>query len=728
MTFLNPLFLIGLAAAVIPFILHFLNLRKLKTIEFSSLAFLKELQQTKIRRLKLKQLLLLIVRTLLIIFIVLAFARPAVRSTFLGSIGSNAHSTIVILLDDSFSMARRDEGGDYFSQAKQAALEIVNILKDGDDAYLIKLSDLPEATIDPSTHDFKLIRSHLSRAKISEVTRPIDDGIRLSFRLLSGSVNANKEIYIITDNQATLYPRHIMKERLSVAEGGMKIILVPVGTSDDENRSVDSVEVKSTIIEIGKPVRIKTTVSNFGNRASPNLLASVYLEGKRVAQKNLSLDPFGQADAEFSVVPGRSGYNDCSIQIEDDPLMDDNQRYFSIFAPQAAKIIFTARSGDDLRLPMLAVSSKDPAGLDGPAPFKFTAHDKFALENIFDFDLAVVSGIQSLPENQLARIRDFVSGGGSLIIFPDDQIDIQSFNKNISKYFNISTLHEIVGSDMLKANLTFSFVDLDNPLFEGMFLKDLTDLKSRNIDPPSIYKSLQIQPDPGANNIIMISGNMPFLTEHRLDRGRIFLFSVAPGLTWSDFPLKGIFAPLMNRIAAYSSSRQDDHNFLTGDSPLIKIRSRSDNEPGESGGGVYRLTLPDGVQEPVQPVSDNRAGTRRSGDKELKLRSLERPGIYQLLSQKVTVAKFPVNVNRLESDTREISKDKLDGYFDQFHIRPVILDKSTLPSGRFEQIYSARFGTEFWKHSIVIALILALLEMIIARDNRKSMDELGRDR
>ena len=60
MVFLNPLVLLGLAAAAIPLILHLLNLRKLRTIEFSTLTFLKELQQTKIRRLKLRQLLLLL--------------------------------------------------------------------------------------------------------------------------------------------------------------------------------------------------------------------------------------------------------------------------------------------------------------------------------------------------------------------------------------------------------------------------------------------------------------------------------------------------------------------------------------------------------------------------------------------------------------------------------------------------------------------------------------------
>ena len=50
MIFLNPAILFGLLAASIPVILHFLNLRKIKKVEFSTLIFLKELQKTKIKK------------------------------------------------------------------------------------------------------------------------------------------------------------------------------------------------------------------------------------------------------------------------------------------------------------------------------------------------------------------------------------------------------------------------------------------------------------------------------------------------------------------------------------------------------------------------------------------------------------------------------------------------------------------------------------------------------
>ncbi len=94
MVFLNPAILLGLLAASIPIIIHLLNFRKLKKVEFSSISFLKELQKSKIKKIKIKQWLLLLLRTLLIILLVLAFARPTLEGTNL--IGStSAKSSIV---------------------------------------------------------------------------------------------------------------------------------------------------------------------------------------------------------------------------------------------------------------------------------------------------------------------------------------------------------------------------------------------------------------------------------------------------------------------------------------------------------------------------------------------------------------------------------------------------------------------------------------------------------
>ncbi len=104
MVFLNPSILLGLLAASIPILIHLLNFRKLQKVEFSTLSFLKELQKSKIKKIKIKQWLLLLLRVLIIVFLVLAFARPTLENVSIAGATSTAKSSSVFIIDNSFSM------------------------------------------------------------------------------------------------------------------------------------------------------------------------------------------------------------------------------------------------------------------------------------------------------------------------------------------------------------------------------------------------------------------------------------------------------------------------------------------------------------------------------------------------------------------------------------------------------------------------------------------------
>ncbi len=129
MSFLNSAFLLALAAVSVPIIIHCLSKRRIKTIEFSSLKFLEQMQKSRMRWLKIKELLLLIIRMIIIALIVMAFARPTLRG-FIGS--SGAASSVVIILDRSASMEADGETGSIFDEAKRMAGRLVDILEPGD--------------------------------------------------------------------------------------------------------------------------------------------------------------------------------------------------------------------------------------------------------------------------------------------------------------------------------------------------------------------------------------------------------------------------------------------------------------------------------------------------------------------------------------------------------------------------------------------------------------------
>ena len=78
MSFIHPLALLGLAAAAIPALLHLLHRRIPPEMDFPPVRYLSAAERESARRLKLRHLLLLILRTALIVAIVLAAARPLV--------------------------------------------------------------------------------------------------------------------------------------------------------------------------------------------------------------------------------------------------------------------------------------------------------------------------------------------------------------------------------------------------------------------------------------------------------------------------------------------------------------------------------------------------------------------------------------------------------------------------------------------------------------------------
>src|SRR5215831_19793959 len=105
MSFLSPLFWLGIAAVAAPILVHLVRRTRARKIEFPALTFVRQVPQRTIRRRTFRNLLLLILRCLAILLIVIAFTRPffSRRSS---AKESGAAGATVILLDSSLSMRR----------------------------------------------------------------------------------------------------------------------------------------------------------------------------------------------------------------------------------------------------------------------------------------------------------------------------------------------------------------------------------------------------------------------------------------------------------------------------------------------------------------------------------------------------------------------------------------------------------------------------------------------
>src|SRR4030043_25191 len=112
LTFLNPFFLFGLAAGILPILIHRLTQRKAILRKFSAVRLLLQSQRVTAKPQRLKHLLLLALRILAVLGIVFMMARPVLtRSGVAGLRGGGAK---VIILDNSLSMGFREQKGERY--------------------------------------------------------------------------------------------------------------------------------------------------------------------------------------------------------------------------------------------------------------------------------------------------------------------------------------------------------------------------------------------------------------------------------------------------------------------------------------------------------------------------------------------------------------------------------------------------------------------------------------
>src|SRR6266508_999402 len=133
-SFIHPLALLGLTAAAIPALLHLLQRRIPPELDFPAVRYLSAAERESARRLKLRHLLLLILRTALIVAIVLAAARPLVP---LRGGGAHQPTAAVIILDNSLSAGAVVDGGLVLDRLRVAARSSVGRTTSADRVWLM---------------------------------------------------------------------------------------------------------------------------------------------------------------------------------------------------------------------------------------------------------------------------------------------------------------------------------------------------------------------------------------------------------------------------------------------------------------------------------------------------------------------------------------------------------------------------------------------------------------
>jgi uncharacterized membrane protein len=700
MTFLNPAVLIGLAAASIPILIHLLNLRKLKKIEFSTLIFLKELQKNKIRRVRLKQWLLLALRVLIILMLVTAFARPTLEGISIGGTTSAAKTTAVFILDDTFSMSVIDQKGSYFNQAIQTIKRLLNQLEEGDDVGLVLVSGDKDNEL-PLTSNINSLEERLNELKISGTSGTINSTLISASGLISKSKNFNKEIYLLTDFQ---------KGRIAIDENisnlnqilNEKVKLYSFGFAEAAvyNIGIDALQVTTKIFEKGKPVRFEATVSNYSEQVVNNLVVSLFLGGKRSAQQSINFNPGETTVLQLEGITKQTGYVDAYVEIEDDDISMDNTRHASVYIPEVISVIILHENIADTKFIKLALQL---AVENGNINLNEQNLSRINSVQLSSYDVVIlVGGNENFNTDDLLA---YLRNGGGVALFPSSVFELSGFQNLVGEILLPSPSGIVIGSDENSDPVDFDKTDFNHPVFQNIF----RDEQKKQIESPEINTYYKISPMGKGNNLITLLDGSSFLGEYKIGNGKVFMFNVAPVLEWSDFPLKSIFAPLIYKSVYYlSAKRNADIGYISGEPLNINIANRLLPQ--------IKIEKPDRNEDLIN---------LNGNDSEfISYNKTYVSGNYNIYSGEKLLEMISVNTNPLESNVNYITDSEFDDYLTKVNFEGVHVQilKGEDPAN---VILQARFGSELWRYFLIAAFVLALLEMTIARSAKKELAEVS---
>ena len=136
----NP-FMLGLGALAVasPIIIHLLNRRRFKIVDWAAMDFLFEANKKNRRRVQIENLLLLFLRCLAMLLIGLLLARPFLPSDVVSLVATNQKYERIVVIDDSLSSQVLSGNLPAIEVAKESLSKLVTEFADSSELSLIHI-------------------------------------------------------------------------------------------------------------------------------------------------------------------------------------------------------------------------------------------------------------------------------------------------------------------------------------------------------------------------------------------------------------------------------------------------------------------------------------------------------------------------------------------------------------------------------------------------------------
>ncbi len=537
-SFLNSGILLLSSAIVIPILIYLFAKKKPHKVIFSSIRFIKESQQKQKRKINLKNLLLLLIRILIILFTILAIARPAIKTEFLKKGDAHPKTAIAVIIDNSYSMNYLVDTQTDLEKAKQITHQINEMISENDNTILFtlnnnwndlhsgisigKLSDklIDEITISPQVIALKEVLT-TAQNKLEETHLP------------------NKEIYLITDMQ---------KQELTI-KLEFPTFFIPTSSIEDKNNiSCQDATIKNEIVNRSMQKQVEIELVNHSINPQQDVIYELFIDGNTVSQRAVDLLPKQRKKLSLPLEIENPGWHSGYTSVKNERLIFDNRSYFSFYLdpnPQVAII------SDVITIPVALESILEIYTEN----ISLLTTDNFNYESLQEFENIIIYKKQDLSEKLRSILNKFEENKRKILFIADENLPIEQQNF-ISEFFNCEF------QQFNKKNKNIDQINKFHPVTKLM--KDMNNIEIRDF--------WEVK---SSTNTLLRSKDFPIALEHH--NSVLWLFDIKS--IQSSFLLDPVF-PVFAYNCLQFTGEHENISFSIGDKiPL--------NSPD--------LTLPDGA-------------------------------------------------------------------------------------------------------------------------------------
>jgi Aerotolerance regulator N-terminal/von Willebrand factor type A domain len=578
--FANAPLLYALAAAGVPVVIHLLNRRKYREVSWAAMRFLLAAIRKNRRRLRVEQWLLLAIRTLIILLVVSAMAKPFLEAFGAVIAGERTHKVIVI--DGSLSMGYRSAELSRFDEAKAVATQIVKVARGGDSISVIMMGNPPTIVISNPTNNLVEVEKVIGELSQSDADVDLKATFEAVDRVLDVSSIGQKEVIFLTDLQAASWqPLAEARDALNRAIARLEArqprsVVIDVGKPGGENHAVTDLKLDVPVVTIGEPVLIRANLRNFGGARADGIRARLTTDGVLGLEEPFDLPPGEDIPAVFRQQFTTPGDHLVEVFIDDDPLERDNHRWLVVPVRESLSVLLV--DGDlkaepyqaetDYLAQALAPGEESP-GQPRPIKVEVVAEARLSSRDLAPYDTVVLCNVAQFTQDEVTVLDDFLRQGGGVVIFGGDQVVRENYNRLLYDDGN-GLLPAQLGptrGDAAKKEASFRFNPLGyrHPLV-ALYQGETEPVTSGLTQARTLqYHQLVVPKGSKAEVALAFDTGDPAVVEAHRHRGTVILVATSADAGWTNWPIHKSYAPIMQEmVLAASAGRLSQRNIRVG--------------------------------------------------------------------------------------------------------------------------------------------------------------------